>query len=87
MLWHSLKEIIYKFHGCYSLVNTAGQAGIPQQRLHDRRGSRPRLYSEQKDQKCTVGAVQLHPGSVSTHSFTLLSFILFSLAVSFSLSI
>jgi len=47
-------------------VHAAGPAGVPQQRLHERRGLGPRLHHEQEDQERTAGAVQLHPGSVAT---------------------
>lgn len=65
-----------------SLVYVAGQTGIPQQRPHDWCRSWPRLHSEQKDQKCTIGAVQLHPGLVATHflHFSVI-FIYFSLSI------
>lgn len=51
-----------------SPMTVAGQAGLPQQRLHDWRGSWPWLHPEQKDQERTVGTVQLHPWSVLTAS-------------------
>lgn len=50
------------------MFTAAGQTEVSQLRPHDWCGSRPRLHSEQKDQKCTVGTVQLHPGSVLKYS-------------------
>lgn len=69
---------------CPALVNSLGKEGVPQQRLHDRRGSWPRLHSEQKDPQRTVGTVQLHPGSVTAclHS-SLGCFVLFLLSTDF----
>lgn len=54
-----------------SLVTHTGEGRLPQRRLHDWRGPGPQLHAQQKDQKRSAGAVQLHPGWVASLSLCL----------------